>query len=490
MAALQGRGAFGGGAAPSSPSPPPPAPPLVQKPKWKPPPPVSVIPAEGEERVVPTRDVEEDKDRDGQVDVKVGGEHEHERRGQEGEGQEKEKEEEAQGEQQPDPEDGERQRRAAIAARMAKLGGARVGMGPPIFGGAKAPPPRVAKKPETLRSPTTSEAEGRFFFTIGRTCADYGCVVVTLPTSPPPAPAPASVVAEEASAETEHGTGSDAGGTATPSHSRSPPPSMPAPAVPRRTAPPRRKTPKSPAPEVAESETQVTAEHLDVLGDAEPLTKEERREAEVQPVEEVETMQSLVAEKEKEETGATVGAHDVHEEAIVEEPQELSQEPGQEQPDKEEEEEAEARRKRIAERIAKMGAINPLAPPPISRGSVSDEAEATSPSASIKSAPVRRSSVDSVGSVKSGVLAKRASIGSVASLPPVRRSSVDSVSSSVGPAVPARRGSVDSVKEVESGPVKGAVVGGIPEQDEREEAAVDESVPEEEQVLEEGSNGN
>ena len=325
--------------------------------------------------------------------------------------------------------------------------------------------------------------------------------VVTLPTSPPPPPA--SVAAEEASAETERGAGSDAGTPlGTPSHSRSPPPSMPAPAVPRRTAPPRRKPPKSPAPEVAESETQVTAEHLDVLGDAEPLTKEERREAEVQPVEEVETMQSLVAEKEKvgekekEETEATTaGAHDaapVHEEAIVEEPQELAQEPEQEQPDKEEEEEeAEARRKRIAERIAKMGAINPLAPPPIGRGSLSDEAEDTSPSAGIKSAPLRRSSVDSVNSVKSGVLAKRASIGSVASPPPVRRSSVDSVSSSVGPAVPARRGSIDSVKEVESGPVKGAVVGGIPEQDEREEAAVDESVPEEEQVLEEeGSNGN
>lgn len=235
----------------------------------------------------------------------------------------------------------------------------------------------------------------------------------------------------------------------------------------------------------SELTTQVTAEHLDVLGDAGPLAKEERREVEVQPVEEVETMQCLVEEEETK-------AHDaapVHEEAVVEEPQELAQEPEQEQPEEEEEEEeAETRRKRIAERIAKMGAINPFAPPPISRDSVSDEAEVTSPPASIRSAPARRSSVDSVGSVKSGVLAKRASIGSVASPPPARRSSVDSVSSSVGPAVPARRGSVDSVKEVESGPVKGAVVGGIPEQDEREEAAaVDESVPE---VQEEGSNGN
>ena len=174
MAALQGRGAFGGGAAPSPSPPPPSAPPLVQKPKWKPPPPPVVVPAEGEERVVSTGDVE---DRAGQVDVVVDVGDEHENRGQE-EGQEKEEEQgqaQAQGDQ-PDPEEDERQRRAAIAARMAKLGGARVGMGPPIFGGAKAPPPRVAKKPETLRSPTTSEAEGRFFSRISRTCVlIYGC---------------------------------------------------------------------------------------------------------------------------------------------------------------------------------------------------------------------------------------------------------------------------------------------------------------------------
>jgi myosin tail region-interacting protein MTI1 len=41
-----------------------------------------------------------------------------------------------------DPEEAERQRRAAIAARMARLGGARVGMAP-MFGG----PPPIGKKP-------------------------------------------------------------------------------------------------------------------------------------------------------------------------------------------------------------------------------------------------------------------------------------------------------------------------------------------------------
>ena len=50
-----------------------------------------------------------------------------------------------------DPEEEERQRRAAIAARMARLGGARVGMGPPVFG-KKPTPPR--KKPSLdVKSP-------------------------------------------------------------------------------------------------------------------------------------------------------------------------------------------------------------------------------------------------------------------------------------------------------------------------------------------------
>ena len=311
----------------------------------------------------------------------------------------------------------------------------------------------------------------------------------------------ASLLVAEAEPGPGTGTGSDAG-SPTPSHSRSPPPSMPAPAVPRRTAPPRRKPPKSPVPpppevepeasliEAAQAEsaplaTQVTEEHLEVLADVEPLTKEERREVEVQPVEEVETMHDLVGDD----------AHDdaAHEVAMVEEPEQQRPE------EEEEEEEAETRRKRIAERIAKMGAINPLAPPPISRGSVSDEVEVGSPPAS---ASVRRSSVDSISSVKSGGLAKRLSIGSVASppasatAPPIRRSSVDSISSlksvsSPGTTIRMRKRSVDSVKEAESATVKdAAVVGGIPEQDER---AVDENVPEEEQVQEEeeeGSNGN
>jgi hypothetical protein len=48
-----------------------------------------------------------------------------------------------------DPEEEERQRRAAIAARMARLGGARVGMSPPVFG----------RKPSIKRTETPKDEE-------------------------------------------------------------------------------------------------------------------------------------------------------------------------------------------------------------------------------------------------------------------------------------------------------------------------------------------
>lgn len=134
MAALQGKGAFGG-------SPPPVAPkPNVERPKWKPPPPVlACVSSEDEPRDVtasvaasgreasrsppprgvasPTPEDQEASNRDGDTVA------------QEGDGGD------------PSPEEEERQRRAAIAARMARLGGARFGMAPPIF----APKPVVRK---------------------------------------------------------------------------------------------------------------------------------------------------------------------------------------------------------------------------------------------------------------------------------------------------------------------------------------------------------
>jgi hypothetical protein len=134
MAALQGKGAFGGGVPP--PMPPKPA----EKPKWKPPPPVSPPVDEA----APTDDAIDAQGSPppaaGDPDqAKAEGEHDVQQDVPETE---------------QDPEEEERQRRAAIAARMARLGGARVGMGVPMFGGKPAP-----KKPETPPAQPKQEEE-------------------------------------------------------------------------------------------------------------------------------------------------------------------------------------------------------------------------------------------------------------------------------------------------------------------------------------------
>jgi myosin tail region-interacting protein MTI1 len=136
MAALQGRGGFGG-------APPPVAPkPAVEKPKWKPPPVVSP-PADEEHREgvaassmspPPTGDVPRTSQDQVQERPSPGASAEAN-----DEAKEDAKEE--------DPEEEERQRRAAIAARMARLGGARVGMGPPVIGRK----PDVPKKPQVVQ---------------------------------------------------------------------------------------------------------------------------------------------------------------------------------------------------------------------------------------------------------------------------------------------------------------------------------------------------
>jgi myosin tail region-interacting protein MTI1 len=133
MAALQGRGAFG---APRPTSPPPK--PTSEKPKWKPPPRISK-PADADDVEAPSDDgvnassalpirsppATAGEPTEPVADAHIAGSTE------EGVGAEVDEEEQ------------ERQRRAAIAARIARLGGARVGMGPPIFG--KKPD---VKKPE------------------------------------------------------------------------------------------------------------------------------------------------------------------------------------------------------------------------------------------------------------------------------------------------------------------------------------------------------
>lgn len=144
MAALQGRGGFGGMSGAVSPPPKP----ASEKPKWKPPPVVQVVdPDEPDKPSAPATPAAADSAPD------VGSEPHTEstEHAQPAEDEGKPAEE--------DPEEEERQRRAAIAARMARLGGARVGMAPPIFG-KKPDIKKEIKKEEVEAASAEPSAEG------------------------------------------------------------------------------------------------------------------------------------------------------------------------------------------------------------------------------------------------------------------------------------------------------------------------------------------
>jgi hypothetical protein len=154
MAALQGLGAFGGGSAAT----PPPKP--AEKPKWKPPPQVAIAPpltgdddegdsaeADNKPAVSPVRAPSDDI-------LATLSKHPQPQPGPaEERHSEIEDETPAAGEEVLDPDEEERQRRATIAARMARLGGMRVGMGPPIFGRK----PEIKPKPAVHAPDMTKE---------------------------------------------------------------------------------------------------------------------------------------------------------------------------------------------------------------------------------------------------------------------------------------------------------------------------------------------
>lgn len=129
MAALQGKGAFGAG-----PSAPPPVPSSGAKPTWKKPTPTHPPEATTEALTKPSdQHPEEDKEVPSMPATTDEEPHDVPPPASTEEGEEQEK----------SPEEEERERRAAIAARMARLGGARLGMAPPVFGIQ----PNVPKKP-------------------------------------------------------------------------------------------------------------------------------------------------------------------------------------------------------------------------------------------------------------------------------------------------------------------------------------------------------
>jgi hypothetical protein len=141
MAALQNKGAFG--------SPPPVGPkPVVERPKWKAPPVVQSDGADSrsegisaiEKSISPPIAVRYEQSTGNSVQGEPDPTHEITAEG-------------ANEETSEDPEDEERQRRAAIAARMARLGGARVGMAPPVIGKK----PLVRRSTQEEHQPKTVE---------------------------------------------------------------------------------------------------------------------------------------------------------------------------------------------------------------------------------------------------------------------------------------------------------------------------------------------
>ncbi|CCL98530.1 uncharacterized protein FIBRA_00529 [Fibroporia radiculosa] len=469
MAALQGLRAFGG-------EPTPPPKPATEKPRWKPPPVVAVPPADAENAGTEQGGLPESG-----THFQVDEQHPEPAARDEPPSEQ----EDAQAE--PDFEEEERQRRAAIAARMARLGGARVGMGPPV----------LARKPE-MKKAETPQVHG-----------EEQPVEPSEERTPkailsPPVISPSVASGESEKAGTEHFETKDDGllttTSGTPPGSRSP--SMPVPAAPRRAAPPRKRAAKSPSPAPAEvlgqgviNESPMPipgvsigaaseAGPVELLGDREPEMRESRMEVlleslhiadagppdatreclaaeeaqhAIQPVE-PSVAEEIVGEPLASEHRLHSETDSVHSalqplENLVE-PTAHHQEGSASSRDEahvaasdsafQEEEDDDARRKRIAERLAKAGGVNPLSGRPL-----------RAPTSPIDAAPgrhqsLRRDSRDSTASFKhseseDAVAVRRRSTDSVASrsqVPP----SPPTLPTSQKPEILGRKGSIGSVK--------------------------------------------
>ncbi|PPQ70453.1 hypothetical protein CVT25_005349 [Psilocybe cyanescens] len=462
MAALQGKGAFGAPAPPTAPKP------AVEKPKWKPPPVVhapaddddhagehttAAVAAAVERTLSPPVSVKshESVDNASTPDVR-------DESAAPAPVQESEQESEPAA---VDPQDEERQRRAAIAARMARLGGARVGMAPPVIGKKPVRKPTQEELPapkkeeiKTVEEPAVGDAASS---EVSKSAEGHVSppLVATEIVASPPSDAP---IQDRAEAEVSKSpeivptrksseAASILSSETTDSHSSRNPTSMPIPSVPRRAGPPRKKpakTPTLPGSDVPEEKAEepvhtpaggsnvkkvpdahVEAGHTEkATNDAaetdnsipsldEPTGKTEQpaliEEADVPESRENESAssvyldsplatstlteevsgirspppsslssgQDIVPDDEIEAAAITTDSPAVpvlhssphalheddvtrahHEEEVVNVPEAL------EADEEEDAAEEEARKKRIADRIGKMGGINPLAPRP------------------------------------------------------------------------------------------------------------------------------
>ncbi|KAI0250993.1 hypothetical protein BJV78DRAFT_518826 [Lactifluus subvellereus] len=255
MALLQGLGAFGGGQAAA----PPPRP--AEKPRWKPPPQVALAPP------VTADDGEDDSVSTGGVDnkpailpLKVPSDDIAATLSKlpppppaQEDSSEIEGEKPTRAEEEVDPEEEERQRRATIAARMARLGGTRVGMGPPIFGRKPEikPKPAMPAPEATSEEPPAADVPVVDQVLTAERDVEHAqaetdvAVNVPLPTSPP---------INETATGTLSPQSQNAGSEYFPQQSSPsvspnvPPRAMPVPQGPRRAPPPRKKAASKPTP--------------------------------------------------------------------------------------------------------------------------------------------------------------------------------------------------------------------------------------------------
>ncbi|KAG2081234.1 hypothetical protein BD769DRAFT_1733227 [Suillus cothurnatus] len=261
-----------------------------------------------------------------------------------------------------DPEEEERQRRAAIAARMARLGGARVGMGPPLFAAKPAP-----KKPATPPPQPKQDEE------------------VALPDSEVTSP-PADLK-DEAQTDPDyfpalHKDSESSSLSLTDSPSNATTRSMPVPAGPRRAAPPRKKASFSGCPDVepteepaieptTEPETELEPESVLTVTSQESVESPEQVQAssaeqilsigEVGVSIELNTAEADSADKLEDED------HRVDADEPVPEQQDQEEEE-QEYEEQEHEEREQRRRRRRRRRRITWARLNPLTrPPPVPR---------------------------------------------------------------------------------------------------------------------------
>ncbi|KIJ64568.1 hypothetical protein HYDPIDRAFT_132558 [Hydnomerulius pinastri MD-312] len=238
----------------------------------------------------------------------------------------------------------------------------------------------------------------------------------------PPQDLPSSKsVREEAVAESEYfPVRKDSADSATTGPSRAPA-SMPVPVGPRRAAPPRKKAYKSaptasvseppseepqtespPLPNITDKALVLSAEQLSLSPPAESLTagdaqpevgevnksadasydehldikhedKEPEPETTVSTQKEHETIDETKDLEADEESGEAA-SRDVEEESMHTAADDENA-PANEAPEVEEEEDEEARRKRVAAKLAQMGAFNPFAGPPVPRRDSADDDE-------------------------------------------------------------------------------------------------------------------